>query len=219
MTEEEVAELTARQRSAETKKRWTRERMVQAAARVIAEDGLSFKPEDVAEEAGVSVATYYNVFKSRNDVFRNVFWDTVALPLRDSVHQASPNPRLATLALNLWLNAFETKSIGKAALFRGMLIDYFEDVTRGEMNCINELGVQLASTMIASAEDLTTEPDPNISAWALQYAVSISHWATIFANFDADKRNLKTFSRHLKLPHDVTTNGGALMQSAHEDEG
>ena len=65
--------MSAHARAGETKKRRTREKLIQAADHVMREQGMSATVEAIAEEAGVSVPTFYNFYRSRNDLCSSAF--------------------------------------------------------------------------------------------------------------------------------------------------
>lgn len=69
-----TGEVLSRQaRAGETKKRRTREKLIQAADYVMREVGMSATVEEIAEEAGVSTATFYSFYRSRNDLCETAF--------------------------------------------------------------------------------------------------------------------------------------------------
>jgi len=76
-----------RQRAGETKKRRTREALVEAADALIRSDGINVTAEAVAREAGVGVATFYTVFPSRAAMFTEVFRELVSEPHRAAVEE------------------------------------------------------------------------------------------------------------------------------------
>lgn len=69
-----LGEPTRQQQAAETKKRRTRLKLVQACDELMQEDmGWFTTVEAICEKAGVSTATFYSVYNSRNDVCREAF--------------------------------------------------------------------------------------------------------------------------------------------------
>lgn len=70
--------MTPRERSAETKRRRSRERLLEAARFVMRIKQLDTRVEDIATHAGVSAATFYNIFTSLDAICEEVFWDAMA---------------------------------------------------------------------------------------------------------------------------------------------
>jgi len=64
-----MTEQSPRERAAETKRRRTRDNLILSADALTQRDGLNVRAEDVAQQAGVSVATFYNVFPTRGAMF------------------------------------------------------------------------------------------------------------------------------------------------------
>lgn len=69
-------------RAGETKKRRTREKLIHACDYVMREQGMSAKVEAIAEEAGVSVPTFYNFYSSRNRLCLDALKEVVFKQLR-----------------------------------------------------------------------------------------------------------------------------------------
>jgi AcrR family transcriptional regulator len=68
----------------ETKKRRTREKLIQAADRVMRDTRGGATVEAIAEDAGVSTATFYAFFTSRNAVCSAAFVEVVLGPLESA---------------------------------------------------------------------------------------------------------------------------------------
>jgi AcrR family transcriptional regulator len=124
-----------RERAAETKRRRTRERLIQAADEVIKEQGIQAGAEAIAQAAGLSTATFYNVFASRETMFRSVWEELVAEPHRQAVAQIlkrapmnaildwpSERARLTDL-----LSSLEPLVKGRQHLVRGVLVGRLTD--------------------------------------------------------------------------------------------
>lgn len=80
-----VTEQKPWERAAETKRRRTRASLIAAADALARRDGVNVRAEDVATEAGVSVATFYNVFPTRGAMFTQTFNEVVSEPHRAAV--------------------------------------------------------------------------------------------------------------------------------------
>lgn len=74
----------ARQRAGETKKRRTREKLMNAADYSLREYGFDATVEKIAEEAGVSTATFYSFYHSRNELCVDAFISVVVEPLEQA---------------------------------------------------------------------------------------------------------------------------------------
>ena len=111
-------------RAAETKKRRTREKLIHAADAVLRDDGLSATVEAIAEEAGVSTATFYSFYPSRNALCADVFYALVGRVLEQTnTHDRPFSERVTTLA-----NLTEGRqSLTRAALM-GRLDELHRDV-------------------------------------------------------------------------------------------
>lgn len=74
-----------RARAAETKRRRTRERLIHAADRVLERDGLNATVEAICTEAGVSAATFYGSFGTREYLCMTAFTELVIANLERGV--------------------------------------------------------------------------------------------------------------------------------------
>lgn len=81
MTDEE---LDPRVRGGETRKRRTREKLLRAADVVMQDEGLEATVQSIAEEAGVSTATFYSFYKSRNELCMDAFVEVILVPLENA---------------------------------------------------------------------------------------------------------------------------------------
>ena len=77
---------TPQQRAAETKKRETRRKLMSGAVAVITEQGWQARLEDVAARAGVSAATLYTVFPTKDDLLLALMDEYVVRPLLAEQH-------------------------------------------------------------------------------------------------------------------------------------
>jgi AcrR family transcriptional regulator len=75
--EQDMTGMTPRERSAETKRRRTRAKFIDAGVFVLGEDGPAARIEDIAVEAGLSVPTFYTYYESRSAFIAVVFYQTV----------------------------------------------------------------------------------------------------------------------------------------------
>jgi AcrR family transcriptional regulator len=82
-------ELDPRVRAGETKKRRTREKLINAAAAVMAERGLDATVEEIAEDAGVSTPTFYTFYKSRGALCVDAFTTLVVEVLERTMMPAT----------------------------------------------------------------------------------------------------------------------------------
>lgn len=113
----------ARSRAAETKRQRTRDQLIHAADRVFEDKGLDTTIEDIAEEARVSVATFYNYADSRNDLCVSVFTELVVAVLEQTVFPAMP--------LHERIDALAGLVEGREALTRAALIGRLEEYKPG----------------------------------------------------------------------------------------
>lgn len=112
-------EMSRQARAAETKKRRTRERLIHAADHVMHEDGQSATVEAIAEEAGLSTATFYAFYSSRNALCVDAFKELVLNIMQQTYQRPSdPSDRVIVL-LRLVENREE--------LLRAALIGRLED--------------------------------------------------------------------------------------------
>jgi AcrR family transcriptional regulator len=105
----------ARAQAGETKKRRTREKLIHAADYVMRGVGMAATVEAIAEEAGVSVPTFYNFYRSRNDLCQ----EAVGVLVLDQVERADRRSFIATAELFAQLCA-ERPSLVRAAIFSGI---------------------------------------------------------------------------------------------------
>lgn len=108
-------------RAAETKRRRTRERFIQAADKMIQQQGLGVTAEAVASEAGLSVATFYTVFPSRGQMFTEVFRELVL-----GVLDAPVRYEAAGKGLTDYLDDLDKLTKDRKALIAGTLIARLE---------------------------------------------------------------------------------------------
>lgn len=116
--EETQQELSRQARAAETKKRRTRERLIQAAAHVLREEGQSATVDAIAQEAGVSTATFYSFYPSRNALCVDAFTELVVYVFQNSYVPAIDASRRIDVLLRLVQ--------GKEELLRAALIGRLE---------------------------------------------------------------------------------------------
>jgi AcrR family transcriptional regulator len=102
-----------RKAAGETKRRRTREKLIQAADHVMREQGNDATVEAIAEDAGVSTATFYTFFRTRNELCYEAFTDLVLEPL----HKLGIAERPYTESMHLFLQQCE----GRSGLVRGAL--------------------------------------------------------------------------------------------------
>ena len=119
--------LNPRARSAETKKLRTQSKLTAAAKTVIKQRGVTLRVEDVAKEAGVSIATLYNFYPNKGFMFAEVYGELIAKPLQEKVRQfittrEQPPPD----ARELMVTELVKLITDNAALVSGMLIDRLE---------------------------------------------------------------------------------------------
>lgn len=137
-----------RVRAGETKRRRTRARLIAAASEVIREDGVAVRMERVAERAGVSLATLYNFFPGRGEMFRQVCWDTVVEPLAEYVYEAVSQEPDRWKVAHGYLKRFQPAIKNNLSLFRGMLVDRLEATERTiepAFDCVDELALHYAA--------------------------------------------------------------------------
>jgi AcrR family transcriptional regulator len=85
-------------RAAETKKQRTRASLTQAAREVMQRLGMSARVEDIATSAGVSTPTFYNFYKSRNDLCLDAFYVEVAARIDMAADAVTLNQRIHSVA-------------------------------------------------------------------------------------------------------------------------
>lgn len=110
MTDEE---LDPRARAGETKRRRTRDKLIHAADVVLRDEGFGATVEDIAEEAGVSTATFYTFYTSRNLLAVDAFKELVIEQLRrlDTMHRP-----LKEAMQMVWDQCSERNNLVRAAL-------------------------------------------------------------------------------------------------------
>ena len=127
MTDEENG---PRQRAAETKRKRTREQIVSAAIDLF--DGLNqgdFTREQIAEEAGVGVATLHNHFRTKYEVLRAAYRrliDPVTEPIIAGVSAGTYMPEDGLDELVRYVYAIAKLSHTNRALTASMVRAYFE---------------------------------------------------------------------------------------------
>lgn len=115
MTEhmEDYSPQSRQARAAETKKRRTRDKLIHAADAVLRDDGLSATVEAIAEEAGISTATFYSFYTSRNALCVDAFTELVVGVLEQTTTPALPPDERVTALANL---TKDRQSLARAAL-------------------------------------------------------------------------------------------------------
>ena len=87
MTKEEKSRQA---RAAETKRRRNRAKLIQAADDVMREEGLTATVEGIAKAAGLSTATFYTFYTSRNALCIDAFTEAVVTPLERMLTPSQP---------------------------------------------------------------------------------------------------------------------------------
>ena len=75
----------ARARAAETKRRRNRDKLIRAADEVMRDEGMSATVEGIARAAGLSTATFYTFYPSRNALCVDAFTQLVIAVLEDTL--------------------------------------------------------------------------------------------------------------------------------------
>jgi len=109
---------TPRQRAAQTKRMRSAETLRSAADKVIRQNGLAARAEDIAEMAGVSLATYYNNYSSRADMFIDLADHFIFEPARS---EAEYHPKRVR-AIQSYIYAVRKNADGRSAIVRGFLM-------------------------------------------------------------------------------------------------
>ncbi len=130
--------MSPRQRSAETKRRRSRQAIVDAGRFLLKEDGPSMRVEDVASEAGLSVPTFYSYFNTKADLVASIFYEDVLEPVRDVTFRLTSDEEVPQ-QLEL-----VTRVLGQAVhkhynLVRAALAARYEDAPEG-MNAYHMAG-------------------------------------------------------------------------------
>lgn len=89
----------ARERAAETKKTRTRLKLIHAADQEMNEKGMGTTVENIVEEAGVSVATFYSFYTSRNALCVDAFTELVVNVLAQTI---TPGQAVLDRATAIW---------------------------------------------------------------------------------------------------------------------
>lgn len=129
MAPEEQEALSRQAKAAETKKRRTRERLIRAVDELMGlrdpdDDSLPSDPWDttveaIAERADVSTATFYTVFRSRNQLCEAAVIELVVVPLERQGVAAWPYDETIAAILE--------RCEGRAALVRGAMLQRLEN--------------------------------------------------------------------------------------------
>lgn len=176
-----------RARAAETKRRRTTMSLVNAADKVLADRGLAATIEDIAAEARVSVATFYNYFTSRNQVCVDAFTVLVVQEFEAAVEPLFwVDERLAVLA-----ELVE----GRESLIRAALIGRLEE--ESSYDFVGRLAQALHPIADPNIEQERMRPEffPALHALALELldgilngssiqAVNSSSWVSAFQKLD-----------------------------------
>lgn len=107
-----------RARAAETKRKRTRDKLIHAADRVFEDHGLDATIEAIAEEARMSVATFYNYYDTRNDLCTAAFTELVVAVLEPMIVPA--------MTLQERLDALAGLVEGREMLTRAALVGRLE---------------------------------------------------------------------------------------------
>lgn len=136
MTDEE---LDPRARAGETKRRRTREKLMNAADYAMRESGVSATVEEIAEEAGVSTATFYTFYHSRNEVCLDAFTELVLAPLETLGMPDKPFKESAEALLK--------QCEGRSALVRAALTARLDNAPNYERSFVDELVKRVADLL------------------------------------------------------------------------
>lgn len=127
MTDEEA--LTPAERAARTKRLRTRKKLVEAAVFWVNETGIDARAEDIAEDAGVSVATYYNVFKTRADLFNTLMITQCYVPLQNVIRDPGTLEHVA-LTQDVYFGGLSALIQQNLNVVRGLLSTRYDEPLR-----------------------------------------------------------------------------------------
>lgn len=159
MTEDEFDPvLDPRARSAETKKKRTRAKLIQAVDLVMRDEGLNATVEEIAEEAGVSPPTFYNYYKSLNLLCVDAFEELVLLPIERMPMSASvaSERRLYDTAQLILAACHDRRDLVRAAMI-GRLESYDYEARHPYLKLVEAEGF-LKAMGYHHFLDLTDEP-------------------------------------------------------------
>lgn len=179
MTEDELTvdepmheALTRQMRAAETKKRRTREKLIQAADHVMREEGFAATVEAIAEDAGISTATYYTFYRSRNLLCLDAFIEIVVVPLEELGVADHP----FTESVEALLKQCEDRS----ALVRAALVGRFEEVPNDLVNFSKDEFLERVAKLLASHWEVGRYHGPDIVHGKQAYHRVIARMAALF---------------------------------------
>lgn len=112
---------TAASRAGATKRLRTRQRLIEAADELM-RTGMETSGEDIAKQAGVSKATFYNFYKSRNALCLDAFIELIYKPVQEIVSFGT--------AASLVEAHFKTFAGGRSHLVRAALLGRLESTNR-----------------------------------------------------------------------------------------
>lgn len=127
MTEDE--NLTPAERAARTKRLRTRQKLINAAVFWVREVGIDARAEDIAEDAGVSVATYYNVFKTRADLFQTLLSVQCYEPIQDVIRAPASLAQVG-VTQDIYFGALSARIRGNINIVRGALSTRYGEPAR-----------------------------------------------------------------------------------------
>lgn len=120
MTEEGLSPAA---RTAETKKRRTRAKLIQAADEVMSSKGAQdARVEDIAKAAGVSAATFYNTFPSKGAVVLALVEDTIMSELDRLVDQLTNTTMTRDGRVTAYMVKLETLIRPRSEVIRALIL-------------------------------------------------------------------------------------------------
>lgn len=191
-------ELDPRVRAAETKKRRTRAKLIQACELMMRDRGMSATVDEIAHEAGVSPPTFYNFYKSRGELCVDAFTELVVKPFETLKGTSLDAEERLEMLVKL--------CTGRRALLRGALIHRLEDrdtflwndfvhilaSTLGEQLDSTVRGVGFVSMLMALnyALEEIVGGRPEVNTQAISFCL----------NAMTDARHMKRFTRDVRYP-------------------
>lgn len=117
-----TAGMTPAERAADTKKRRTRARLIEAGDELLRrETGAGVRVEDIAAAAGVSAATFYNFFPSKTDLVMSLFEELVLSPLDNEVLTLDQSGTSIQARIEWYLKQFDKVAATRSGLVRAAM--------------------------------------------------------------------------------------------------
>ncbi len=162
MTEDD---LGPRQRAAETKKRRTREKVVAATLDLFErEAGPADGPtlEEISEQSGVSIATLYNHFNTKHDLYLEVLtqlFDPLVRPVRTAIELKA----YKSTNLRAEIVSYVCRAAILATKYRHLVAAYVQSYF--ESRCYKNIGSQISQPIVRGLEAIVTAGLDPLDVW------------------------------------------------------